>query len=202
MPRAGLDLPFACREGAPRLAGQGWPKAIAARRVSALDREGCTRRRRGPDLHARMGTQSRCSEIDPRKRHKSPQDWCLAVSVSMVLTFTWTLESKFESRSARGNTVILASAASPAVYLSCWTKPTNATCPKPPGTASLSWDKNVRSYIWSPPVDLGVILLPSDTARSASGSIRLPRDCDHWREEESWHSPMRNRRWMRISATY
>ena len=31
------DLPFACPEGAPRLAGQGWPKAIAARRVSALD---------------------------------------------------------------------------------------------------------------------------------------------------------------------
>ena len=30
-------LPFACPEGAPRLAGQGWPKAIAARRVSALD---------------------------------------------------------------------------------------------------------------------------------------------------------------------
>ena len=31
------DLPFACPQGAPRLAGQGWPKAIAARRVSALD---------------------------------------------------------------------------------------------------------------------------------------------------------------------
>src|SRR6476661_21366 len=40
--------------------------------LAPLTREGCTRRRRGPDLHARTGTQSRCSEIDPRKRHKSP----------------------------------------------------------------------------------------------------------------------------------
>jgi hypothetical protein len=39
--------------------------------LAPLTREGCTRRRRGPDLHARTGTQSRCSEIDPRKRHKS-----------------------------------------------------------------------------------------------------------------------------------
>ena len=39
--------------------------------LAPLTREGCTRRRRGSDLHARTGTQSRCSEIDPRKRHKS-----------------------------------------------------------------------------------------------------------------------------------
>ena len=39
--------------------------------LAPLTREGCTRRRRGPEIHARMGTQSRCSEIDPRKRHKS-----------------------------------------------------------------------------------------------------------------------------------
>ena len=39
--------------------------------LAPLTREGCTRRRRGPDLHARTGTQSRCSEIDPRKRQKS-----------------------------------------------------------------------------------------------------------------------------------
>ena len=41
--------------------------------LAPLTREGCTRKRRGPDLHARMGTQSRCSEIDPRKRHKRLQ---------------------------------------------------------------------------------------------------------------------------------
>ena len=45
--------------------------------LAPLTREGCTRRRRGPDLHARMGTQSRCSEIDPRKRHKR-WEWALA----------------------------------------------------------------------------------------------------------------------------
>ena len=39
--------------------------------LAPLTREGCTRGRRGPDLRARRGTQSRCSEIDPRKRHKS-----------------------------------------------------------------------------------------------------------------------------------
>ena len=45
--------------------------------LAPLTREGCTRRRRGSDLHARMGTQSRCSEIDPRKRHKR-WEWALA----------------------------------------------------------------------------------------------------------------------------
>ena len=53
--------------------------------LAPLTREGCTRRRRGPDLHARMGTQSRCSEIDPRKRHKSQKmpllpDWVCGAS--------------------------------------------------------------------------------------------------------------------------
>ena len=65
------DLPFACPEGAPRLAGQGWQRPSQRDALAPLTREGCTRRRRGPDLRARMGTQSRCSEIDPRKRHKS-----------------------------------------------------------------------------------------------------------------------------------
>ena len=50
--------------------------------LAPLTREGCTRRRRGPDLHARMGTQSRCFEIDPRKRHKSRK-------FPDLLTFPW-----------------------------------------------------------------------------------------------------------------
>ncbi len=52
--------------------------------LAPLTREGCTRRRRGPDLHARTATQSRCSEIDPRKRHKSP-DEALAIREDVAL---------------------------------------------------------------------------------------------------------------------
>ena len=65
------DLPFACPEvhRGSRVKGGRRPSQRDA--LAPLTREGCTRRRRGPDLHARTGTQRRCSEIDPRKRHKS-----------------------------------------------------------------------------------------------------------------------------------
>ena len=74
MPRAGLStcpLPAQRVHRGSRVKGGRRPSQRDA--LAPLTREGCTRRRRGPDLHARMGTQSRCSEIDPRKRHKSPK---------------------------------------------------------------------------------------------------------------------------------
>ena len=67
------DLPFACpRRGCTEARGSRDGRRPSQRDALApLTREGWAIRRRGPDLHARMGTQSRCSEIDPRKRHKS-----------------------------------------------------------------------------------------------------------------------------------
>jgi hypothetical protein len=72
--------------------------------LAPLTREGCTRRRRGPDLHASTGTQSRCSEIDPRKRHKSQKNAAFsrmgAHGIAQVNT-TGLIAAAFDHRDSR-----------------------------------------------------------------------------------------------------
>ena len=70
-PGRSLTCPFACHQGAQRLAGQGWPKAIAKRREAPLTREGCARRQRGPDSLHHSGIRGTGPIRDPRKCHKS-----------------------------------------------------------------------------------------------------------------------------------